>query len=85
MAKSLRSKVKRSYRSKKRDDSVYSATEAARLNRLNAKLKSIISTETGNEENNAMEEDSPGWCWFAAFGLVDAMDITAETMASMRL
>ncbi|KAI9574927.1 hypothetical protein HD554DRAFT_128409 [Boletus coccyginus] len=38
MAKSLRSKSKRSFRSKKRESGKYAVAEAARLNRLNAKL-----------------------------------------------
>ncbi|KAI6130464.1 hypothetical protein EDD16DRAFT_1700956 [Pisolithus croceorrhizus] len=41
MAKSLRSKVKRAFRAKKRIEGVYAATEAARLNRLNAILAGI--------------------------------------------
>ncbi|KAH7930305.1 hypothetical protein BV22DRAFT_1055231 [Leucogyrophana mollusca] len=45
MAKSTRSKVKRSFRSKKRETGVYAATVAARLNRLNAKLVSIASKD----------------------------------------
>lgn len=45
MAKSTRSKVKRSFRAKKRDEGVYAATEAARLNRLHQKLKMIASTD----------------------------------------
>ncbi|KAK0206313.1 hypothetical protein DFS33DRAFT_1313892 [Desarmillaria ectypa] len=43
MAKSLRSKTKREFRSKKREDGIYAATEAARLHRLNAKLMAVIS------------------------------------------
>ncbi|KAF6762760.1 hypothetical protein DFP72DRAFT_876866 [Ephemerocybe angulata] len=38
MAKSLRSKVKRSFRNKKREEGVYAAVHAARLQRLNSKL-----------------------------------------------
>lgn len=38
MAKSLRSKVKRSFRTKKREEGAYAAAHAARLQRLNTKL-----------------------------------------------
>ncbi|KAI6105764.1 hypothetical protein F5141DRAFT_1064839 [Pisolithus sp. B1] len=41
MAKSLRSKVKRAFRAKKRTEGVYAATEAARLDRLNTILAGI--------------------------------------------
>ena len=44
MAKSLRSKVKRAFRAKKRIDGVYAATHAARLQRLHAKIDAIVST-----------------------------------------
>jgi hypothetical protein len=86
MAKSTRSKVKRSFRSKKREDSVYAATAAARVHRLSAKLRAIASIEEGNA--GAMDEDeegrdqSPGWSWFAAFGLLDADDISADIMGA---
>ncbi|KAG6890937.1 hypothetical protein C0995_000894 [Termitomyces sp. Mi166 len=46
MAKSVRSKTKRTFRNKKREDSVYAATEAARLHRLNAKLTAIVSKDS---------------------------------------
>ncbi|KAG1762301.1 hypothetical protein EDD22DRAFT_892708 [Suillus occidentalis] len=48
MAKSTRSKVKRSFRAKKRDEGIYAATEAARLQRLNSKLTAKI--DDGDEE-----------------------------------
>ncbi|KAG2158878.1 uncharacterized protein EDB93DRAFT_429111 [Suillus bovinus] len=48
MAKSTRSKVKRSFRAKKRDEGVYAATEAARLQRLNSKLMAKI--DDGDKE-----------------------------------
>ncbi|KAF9076420.1 hypothetical protein BDP27DRAFT_1357883 [Rhodocollybia butyracea] len=50
MAKSLRSKVKREFRSKKREDGVYAVTEAARLHRLNAKLRSAVSKDKDGDE-----------------------------------
>ena len=75
MAKSMRSKVKRAFRSKKRKSGVYAATEAARLDRLNEKLLQITKTDTIKEA----ERDS-GWCWFACFGLLDSSDITLESL-----
>ncbi|OJA15309.1 hypothetical protein AZE42_00953 [Rhizopogon vesiculosus] len=57
MAKSTRSKVKRSFRAKKREEGVYAATEAARLNRLNSKLTAKI--DDGDEElAEAVEPDT---------------------------
>ncbi|KAG2370024.1 hypothetical protein BDR07DRAFT_1468190 [Suillus spraguei] len=49
MAKSTRSKVKRSFRAKKREEGVYAATEAARLQRLNSKLTAKV--DDGDEES----------------------------------
>ena len=46
MAKSLRSKVKRAFRAKKREDGVYAATHAARLERLHAKIDAIVAAPT---------------------------------------
>lgn len=84
MAKSLRSKVKRDFRSKKRETGIYAATEAARLNRLNAKLASVMKKDKDGDEEIAGEEE-PGWSpsWFTTFGLLDAMDITAESMGDV--
>lgn len=42
MAKSIRSKTKRAFRAKKREDGVYAATHAARLQRLHAKINAIV-------------------------------------------
>jgi hypothetical protein len=67
MAKSLRSKVKRAFRAKKRVDGVYAATHAARLQRLHAKIDAIVATpkpvhdeilEEGDEE--VQEEEMVG-------------------------
>jgi len=44
MAKSLRSKVKRAFRAKKREEGIYAATHAARLERLHAKINAIVAT-----------------------------------------
>ena len=66
MAKSLRSKVKRSYRAKKRADGVYAATEAARLQRLNAKLLALSTNDRGSTEevsgDDGDDEVMPGEC-----------------------
>jgi hypothetical protein len=86
MAKSLRSKVKRDFRSKKREAGVYAATEAARLARLNAKLLSTVSKdkkEFTEKDAEGDEDNMPGWCWFATFGLLDPHDITVESMGSL--
>ena len=98
MAKSTRSKVKRHFRAKKREQGVYAATEAARLHRLNMKLKALITTEEGGDEDAQMleegaegekgewvDESPAGWSpfWFAALGLVDPDDITAERMGQL--
>lgn len=87
MAKSLRSKVKREFRSKKREAGVYAATEAARLHRLNAKLVNVVSKDKDGDEvlkdESAVEgdEDTPGSCWLAAFGLLDPEDISVDSMS----
>lgn len=93
MGKSIRSKVKRTFRSKKRETGVYAATEAARLHRLNAKLVSVASVDKGDvsaedvggedisaEDVGGEDNDMLGWCWLAAFGVMDANDITVESM-----
>jgi len=82
MAKSMRSKVKRAHRSKKRESGVYAATEAARLHRLNTRLLQITkmdATDIVKEAEGEGEED-PGWCWFAFFGLLNPSDITLESL-----
>ncbi|KAJ7699870.1 hypothetical protein B0H17DRAFT_1047469 [Mycena rosella] len=56
MAKSTRSKVKRSFRASKRETGIYAATEAARLNRLHAKLSAVASRE-GPIDAEGIEED----------------------------
>ncbi|KAI0721843.1 hypothetical protein C8T65DRAFT_629349 [Cerioporus squamosus] len=50
MAKSTRSKVKRHFRAKKREEGVYAATEAARLQRLNMKLRALTTTTPAQEK-----------------------------------
>ncbi|KAF9449908.1 hypothetical protein P691DRAFT_798758 [Macrolepiota fuliginosa MF-IS2] len=57
MAKSTRSKVKRAFRSQKRESGVYAATEAARLQRLNLKLHQVVEKDgDGDVEVDAAEE-----------------------------
>ncbi|THH18541.1 hypothetical protein EW146_g2439 [Bondarzewia mesenterica] len=60
MAKSTRSKVKRSFRSKKREHGVYAAVEAARLQRLNAKLRALTADEQQQENEGDEEEGGIG-------------------------
>lgn len=90
MAKSTRSKVKRSFRKAKRDDSIFAVTHAARLERLSHKLAAIArptavpktlepADETVEEE---LVEEPEGWHFYALFGLVDPDAITIDTMAS---
>lgn len=57
MAKSTRSKVKRSFRAKKRTDGVYAAVEAARLHRLSMKLKGLATTD---KDGDVEVEDAEG-------------------------
>ena len=88
MAKSLRSKVKRSFRNKKREDSVYAATEAARLERLNAKLRNTIANDADGDvaiadEEDRRKDDLPGWSWLATFGLLDAEDVSIDTISDL--
>lgn len=85
MAKSTRSKVKRSFRNKKRETGVYAATEAARLQRLNLKLQQTIkSKEEGEADADPMEAttDNPGWSWFVRLGMLDPSDITLDNLSN---
>jgi len=83
MAKSIRSKAKRSFRAKKREDGIYAATEAARLQRLTTKLAVVTSKDAEEEVPQIGKEDMPGWCWFATLGVLDPDDITTESMAAL--
>ena len=83
MAKSIRSKAKRSFRAKKREDGIYAATEAARLQRLTTKLAVITSGDADEEVPQIGKEDMPGWCWLVTLGVLDPDDITAESMAAL--
>jgi hypothetical protein len=83
MAKSTRSKVKRTFRRDKREAaaSAYHAVDAARLARLSAKLRAKFedtpaaaaaadSTETEMRDVDD-GESSAGWLELAIFGLID--------------
>lgn len=86
MAKSTRSKVKRAFRSKKRESGIYAVTEAARLQRLNLKLHQTMERDQdGDVEVNATEgfTEDPGWYWFARFGMLDPSDITLDNLSSI--
>ena len=82
MAKSTRSKVKRAYRAKKRDDGIYAAVEAARLERLNAKLRAVCDApkvddiETPDDGDAAMRGSS----WLLLFGLLEPTSIGFENL-----
>lgn len=88
MAKSTRSKVKRAFRSKKRTQGVFAVADAARLQRLNAKLHALTTAavadeERGEEGEKEQDVDMPGSCWFAAFGLLDHQHINPAVMQSL--
>jgi hypothetical protein len=93
MAKSTRSKVKRSFRKAKRDDSIFAVTHAARLGRLSQKLTAIarptLALKTLEQADEAIEEklveeaeEAEGWQFYALLGLVDPDVITIDTMTS---
>jgi len=87
MAKSTRSKVKRAYRAKKREEGTYAAAEASRLHRLHAKLVSLASKDKDGDvqvEEDGDGEGLPGWCWFAVFGLLDASNVTTANLHRMK-
>ncbi len=94
MAKSTRSKVKRQWRAKKRNDSVYAVTEAARLHRLSQKLKTIVQTDAEGdyevedataegEGSENREQQTGGRYWLHFLGLVDQEEITPESMGML--
>lgn len=81
MAKSTRSKVKRHFRAKKREEGVYAATEAARLHRLSMKLRTLATQEVEDDampegeervENAEVEgmDEGAGW-WSSSDSIVD--------------
>ena len=88
MAKSLRSKSKRSFRSKKRESGKYAAAAAARLDRLNAKLvvlKDRHPPPLDAAEDMAVEDQTEGLydseAFFAYLGFLHPWSVTAETLA----
>lgn len=89
MAKSTRSKVKRTFRAKKRKEGAFAVADAARLQRLNAKLRALTNSavaKEGEEEEGEKEQqdgDLPGSSWFAAFGLLNHQDINPILMQSL--
>jgi hypothetical protein len=90
MAKSTRSKVKRAFRAKKRTEGVYAATEAARLQRLNAKLVAMgtnddLITEKVSDEDLNGDETMNGKRWFAFLGPLDADALGSNTKADSGL
>jgi len=60
MAKSLRSKVKRAFRAKKREDGIYAATHAARLQRLHARIDAIVAAPKPVRDENLEDVENPG-------------------------
>ena len=91
MAKSLRSKSKRSFRSKKRESGKYAAAEAARLNRVHAKLAAVKDTDrpiaqTPDAAEEMVEEDQPqgsydSEAFFAYLGLLHPPSVTPQSLA----
>ncbi|KAH9482623.1 hypothetical protein JR316_0004723 [Psilocybe cubensis] len=79
MAKSLRSKTKRSFRQKKRESGEYAAAAAGRLHRLNSKLLQVTKKDTdgGRLETEDVEANEDG---IPAPELDDSMD-QPESMA----
>lgn len=91
MAKSLRSKSKRSFRSKKRDSGKYAVADAARLNRLNAKLAAVkekdrpvvapLDTAEEVAEEDHLEGSYDPEALFAYLGLLHPRCVTPQNLA----
>jgi len=80
MAKSLRSKSKRAFRSKKREEGIYAATAAARLHRLNTKLQQVTKMDKeGDAKVNDLEKDQP-----AAAELDDSLQDQPDSMVVVK-
>ncbi|KAH6915142.1 hypothetical protein BKA70DRAFT_1258131 [Coprinopsis sp. MPI-PUGE-AT-0042] len=83
MAKSLRSKVKRSFRAKKREEGVYAAASAARLARLNSKLSAIAQKEADHteeeQENIDQAQEVPAEDATASLSQTDGMTVDSES------
>jgi len=84
MAKSTRSKVKRHFRAKKREDGVYAVAEAARVNRLHAKLRAkvLAAPEPHDENDEEGEEMQLGENEVPAENAGDAMELDSGAAAS---
>ena len=84
MAKSTRSKVKRSFRAKKREEGVYAANEAARLQRLSSKLAAIRDEEPPLTEEDKVEEigegERLGKCYLLGLDLPNPEHTRSESM-----
>ncbi|THH11535.1 hypothetical protein EW145_g598 [Phellinidium pouzarii] len=86
----MRSKVKRSFRSKKREEGVYAAVEAARLQRISVKLKMVRDTdkegdvELAEAEGMGTDAKIPGLSWFLLLGLVEPGSISVESMGCIQ-
>lgn len=78
MAKSTRSKVKRAHRSKKRQEGVYAATEAARLERLSARLSAVISIP-----EQLIGDGDSGLYLPHILGFIDPRDITLSNLNTL--
>ena len=94
MAKSLRSKTKRSFRAKKRSDGIYAATEAARLQRLNSKIRAKFAPHAppghlddeplhGDQAEELAGEEQTGPYWFELLGLLGHDQLDPERMHAM--
>ena len=93
MAKSIRSKVKRSFRSNKRESGKYAVAHAARLNRLNAKLAAVKATDRpiaapldSDTAEEMVAEDHPqgssdSEAFFACLGLLHPRRVTPQNLA----
>jgi Protein of unknown function (DUF2423) len=93
MAKSLRSKSKRAFRAKKRQEGIYAATDAARLQRLNSKIRtkfipeephdSAIQPPDGDDAEQPTGEEQLGPYWFEIFGLLGHDQLDPEGMQAL--
>jgi hypothetical protein len=93
MAKSIRSKLKRSFRAKKRTEGIYAATEAARLHRLNSKIREKITSQApedtddqsphGDPADELAGEEQIGPYWFELLGLLGHDQLDPERMHAL--
>jgi len=90
MAKSLRSKSKRSFRSKKRESGKYAVADAARLDRLNARLVVVKEKDRPHVAPLDTAEDQPQGSYdsealFAYLGLLHLRCVTPQNLARFGL